>query len=60
MKHFFSNIFKGVKHRFFVKCKSISINTVKGDLQIIIKICCEKEYTKTLLGEGFFHFSIVL
>ena len=53
-------LIKRIKHPFVVKCKSISINTVKGDLQIIIKICCEKEYTKTLLGEGFFHFSIVL
>ena len=44
MKHFFSNIFKGVKHRFFVKCKSISINSVKCALQII-QICCGKEYT---------------
>ena len=53
-------LIKRIKHPFVVKCKSISINTVKGDLQIIIKICCEKEYTNTLLGEGFFHFSIVL
>ena len=44
MKHFFSNIFEGVKHRFFVKCKSISINSVKCALQII-QICCGKEYT---------------
>ena len=53
-------LIKGIKHPFVVKCKSISINIVKCVLQIIIKICCEKEYTKTLLSEGFFNFSIVL
>ena len=51
MKHFFSNIFKGVKHRFFVKCKSISINSVKCPLQII-QICCGKEYTNRGRSRG--------